>query len=71
LKAGQHPIVIQAIEATVHLRTSQPNLKVLLVSEHGELVIKLSTYYAGGVLTFHIGPQADWTPSTMYYLIRV
>lgn len=71
LKAGHHPVLIEAIEATIHLRTARPNLKVLLISEHGELVIKLPTRYEDGVLTFDIGPQPDWIPSTMYYLIRV
>ena len=71
LKTGHHPVLIEAIEATIHLRTARPNLKVLLISEHGELVIKLPTRYEDGVLTFDIGPQPDWIPSTMYYLIRV
>jgi hypothetical protein len=70
LSAGTHPMLIEAIAAQIKLKTNRPNLKVFVISEHGELVRKLPTKYADGVLQFAIGPQPDWDPSTMYYLIR-
>lgn len=70
LSPGAHPMRIEAIEATIRLKTHRPNLKVFVISEHGELVRKLNTRYENGVLTFTIGPQPDWDPSTMYYLLR-
>lgn len=71
LSPGQHPIMIEPIEAHIHLKTNQPALKVFVISEHGELVTRLPVLYESGVLSFEIGPQPSWNPSTMYYLIRV
>ena len=71
LSAGHHPIMIEPIEAHVHLKTNHPDLKVFLISEHGELVTRLPVQYGSGVLSFKIGPQPSWNPSTMYYLIRI
>lgn len=70
LKAGTQPVLIEAIEAHVRLATNQPKLKVFVISEHGELVRRLPTEYVDGRLCFTIGPQPEWYPSTMYYLIR-
>ena len=70
LKAGTQPVLIEAIEAQVGLATNQPKLKVFVISEHGELVRRLPTEYVDGRLCFSIGPQPEWYPSTMYYLIR-
>ena len=66
---GHAPVLIEPIEATIALRTCRPNLKVWVISEHGQAVTRLPTEYADGVLRFSIGPQPRWDPSTMYYLI--
>ena len=71
LDFGHAPVLIEPIQATVHLRTSHPNLKVWVISDKGEAVTRLPTDYKEGVLTFKIGPQPFYNPSTMYYLIRV
>ncbi len=68
---GRPPVLIEPIQAKIHLQTVRPNLKVLVISQHGELVTKLPVKYEDGVLTFEIGPQPAWNPSTIYYLIRV
>ena len=70
LSPGHHPMLIEAIEADVRLKTAHPALKVFVISEHGELVIRLPVVYQDGVLSFHIGAQPLYVPSTMYYLIR-
>ncbi len=71
LDFGHAPVLIEPIEATIRMRTSRPNLKVLVISEHGESVTRLPVTYEAGVLSFRIGPQPRWNPSTMYYLIKV
>jgi hypothetical protein len=71
LDFGHLPVLIEAIEAKIKLTTKRSNLKVIVISEHGEFVTKLPTEYKDGVLTFSIGPQPSWNPSTMYYLIRI
>jgi hypothetical protein len=68
---GHPPVLIEPIEASVRLTTARPNLKVIVVSEHGEYVTKLPTEYKEGVLSFNIGAQPTWNPSTMYYLIKI
>ena len=68
---GHAPVLIEPIEATVRLKTNRPNLKVLVISEHAELVTRLPTEYKDGVLQFQIGPQPSWNPSTMYYMIKI
>jgi hypothetical protein len=70
LDFGHAPVLIEVIEAAVRLKTSRANLKVIVISEHGEFVTRLPTEYRDGVLTFSIGPQPRWNPSTMYYLLR-
>jgi len=71
LDFGRPPILIEAIEAKVRVKTARPNLKVWVISEHGEAVTKLPVEYKDGVLSFEIGPQPAWNPSTMYYLIKI
>jgi len=68
---GRPPILIEPIEAKIRLKTGRSNLKVLVISEHAELVTKLPVQYQDGVLSFEIGPQPSWNPSTMYYLIKI
>ena len=68
---GRAPVLIEPIRAKIRLRTERPNLKVLVISQHGELVTRLPVTYADGILSFEIGPQPTWNPSTIYYLIRV
>jgi hypothetical protein len=68
---GRPPVLIEPIQAKIRLATHRPNLKVLVISEHGELVTKLPVQYTDGTLSFEIGPQPAWNPSTMYYLIKV
>ncbi|MGQ9681088.1 MAG: hypothetical protein ACUVX9_00975 [Anaerolineae bacterium] len=71
LDFGRPPILIEPIVAALELRTSRPNLKVWVISEHGEAVTRLPTTYQDGVLRFQIGPQPTWNPSTIYYLLRI
>lgn len=68
---GRPPVLIEPIQATLRLATTRPNLKVLVISPHGELVTRLPVKYENGALVFNIGPQPAWNPSTIYYLIRV
>ncbi len=71
LSFGRAPVLIEPIEATVAIKTKRPNLKVWVISEHGEAVTRLPVEYKDGVLSFEIGPQPPWNPSTIYYLIKV
>lgn len=71
LHPGKHPMLIEPIEATLHLRTNRPALKVFVISEHGELVSRLPVEHKDGILTFKIGKQSEYHPSTIYYLIRI
>ena len=71
LDFGHAPVLIEPIEARVEMKTSQPNLKVWVISDKGEAVTRLPTEYKDGVLSFEIGPQPRWNPSTMYYLIKI
>ncbi len=71
LDFGHAPILIEAIEARVAIKTGRANLKVWVISEHGEAVTRLPAEYKDGVLRFEIGPQPAWNPSTIYYLIRI
>jgi hypothetical protein len=71
LDTGHAPVLIQAIEAHLRLHSERPNLKVWVISEHGEAVTRLPVVYQDGVLSFTIGAQPRWNPSTMYYLIKV
>jgi hypothetical protein len=70
LSAGTHPMLIEAIEAQIRIKTNLPHPKILVISEQGELVRQLENKVEHGVLSFTIGPQPEWNPSTMYYLIR-
>lgn len=71
LDFGHGPVLIEPIEATIELGTSRPNLKVWVISEHGQAVTRLPATYEDGVLRFEIGAQPRWNPSTMYYLITL
>lgn len=71
LAFGGAPVLIEPVVAQLALRTSRPNLKVWVISEHGEAVTRLPTTYEDGVLKFAIGPQPAWNPSTMYYLLTL
>jgi hypothetical protein len=71
LDAGRHPMLIEPIEGKVRIKTSRPNLKVFVITDHAELARRLPVKYEDGCLTFDIGRQPDWIPSTMYYLIRI
>jgi len=68
---GHGPILIEPIEAEIALQTNCPHLKVWLISDKGEAVLRLPATYADGVLKFAIGPQPRWNPSTIYYLITL
>jgi hypothetical protein len=68
---GHPPVMIDPVRALLKIRTTRPNLKVLVISEHGDLVTRLPVSYEDSVLRFEIGPQPRWNPSTMYYLIKV
>jgi hypothetical protein len=70
LSFGRAPVLIEPIEAKISMHTEHPNLKVWVVSDHGEVVTRLPSEYKDGVLSFAIGAQPAWNPSTMYYLIR-
>jgi hypothetical protein len=68
---GHAPVLIEPIEAQLQIKTSRPNLKVWVISEHAEAVSSLPTEYVDGRLRFQIGAQPAWNCSTMYYLIRI
>jgi hypothetical protein len=70
LDRGQAPVLIEVIEARIALKTSHNDLKVWLISDRSEAVTPLKVTYANGELIFDIGPQPDYSPSSMYYLIR-
>jgi hypothetical protein len=70
LDFGRPPILIEPIEATIRLRTAQAHLKVWVISDRGEAVTSLPTRYENGVLSFDIGAQPPWNPSTIHYLIK-
>jgi hypothetical protein len=71
LDPGHPPVMIEPIRARLRLKTTRPNLKVLVISEHGELVTRLPVEYTEGIASFDIGPQPKWNLSTMYYLIKI
>jgi hypothetical protein len=71
LDAGHHPMLIEVIEAKVRMKTNRPQLNVLVITEHGELARRIPAKIEDGYLSFEIGPQPEWIPSTMYYLIRI
>jgi hypothetical protein len=71
LDYGHEPVLIEPIEANLKLTTSRSNLRVWVISDKGETVVKLKTVYMDGALSFDIGPQPWCNPSTMYYLLRV
>lgn len=71
LSFGHGPILIEPIQAKVRLRTERPNLKVWVISDKAEVVTRLPATYEDGVLSFEIGPQPYYNPSTMYYFIRI
>jgi hypothetical protein len=71
LDFGHAPVLIEPIQAKLRLKTEHSNLKVIVISQHGEFVTRLPVEYADGVLSFEIGPQPTWNPSTIHYLIRV
>jgi hypothetical protein len=71
LNFGRPPVLIEAIQARLALKTSHTNLKVWVISEKGEATIRLPAEYKDGMLHFEIGPQPSWNPSTMYYLVKI
>ncbi|MHB0856087.1 MAG: glycoside hydrolase 5 family protein [Anaerolineae bacterium] len=71
LSVGHAPVLIEAIEAGLRLKTSRPNLKVWVIADNKEAVTPLPTTYEDGTLRFDIGAQPDYNRSTMYYLIRI
>lgn len=71
LDAGHAPVLIEPIEAHIELTSSHPNLKVWVIADNKEAVTRLPTEYRDGVLSFDIGPQPTYNPSTIYYLIRI
>jgi hypothetical protein len=71
LSFGRPPVLIEAIQARLALKTNRANLKVWVISDKGEATTRLPTEYKDGILTFEIGPQPSWNPSTMYYLIKI
>jgi len=71
LDFGRPPILIEPIEAAIRLRTVHPHLKVWVISDKSEAVTRLPTAYQDGWLSFEIGTQPPYNPSTIYYLIRL
>lgn len=67
---GHGPVLVEPISGTVTITTSRPNLKVWILSEIGDAVIKVPTTYEEGELRFEIGPQPVRGGTTIYYLIR-
>jgi len=63
---GRAPILSEVIEATITIRTEQPNLKIWGVNAEGFYVGKIPTTYKDGELTFTIG---DSFPAIYYVMI--
>jgi len=68
---GHGPILIEPIAAEIAMQTYCPHLKVWVISDKCEAVVRLPATYDDGVLKFAIGAQPTWNPSTMYYLITL
>ncbi len=66
LDIGKPPILIEAIEAEIRIRTDVEGLKVWAVNAEGFFAGEIPATHEDGVLRFTIG---DTTPS-MYYLIQ-
>ena len=66
IKWGEAPIEIEAIEATIKLKTSVPNLRVLSIAADGMVQGTIPSKYEDGVLTFTVGKA--WR--SMYYLLQ-
>ena len=71
LDFGHAPVLIEPITATVEIKTTHPHLKVWVIADNKEAVTPLKTEYKDGILSFEIGPQPTYNPSTMYYLIKI
>jgi hypothetical protein len=71
LSFGRPPVLIEPIQARLAVHTRRSNLKVWVISDKGEAVTRLPAVYKDGVLSFEIGPQPSYNPSTMYYLIKI
>ena len=62
---GEAPVIIESIEATVELETSQSDMSVWAISAEGYYIGTVPTEYKDGKLTFRVGE----TSRSMYYLI--
>jgi hypothetical protein len=68
---GRAPVLIEPIEAAVEITTGRSTLSVWVIADNREAVTRLPTEYRDGVLSFRIGAQPSYNPSTIYYLVRV
>lgn len=65
LSYGKPPVLIEAIEAEIEIKTEKRGLKVWAVSAEGLYIGKVPSTYESGVFKFSIGKES----LSMYYLI--
>jgi hypothetical protein len=70
LDYGHGPVLIEAVEADIAIRTTRLDLTVWVVGIRGEAIARLPVEYKEGRLAFSIGPRPVHEQSTIYYLIR-
>ena len=66
LDYGKPPILIEAIETEIKIKTECPDLRVWAVNSEGFYVGAIPTEYTDGVLSFKLGKNFR----SMYYLIQ-
>lgn len=66
LDYGKPPVLIEVIEADIHLKTHHNDLRVWAVNAEGFFVGVVPTRYENGVLSFALGNEFP----SMYYLIQ-
>ena len=63
---GTGPVLIEAIEAEIHIKSPHHNLRVVSIDEDGFITGKIPSRYENGELIFEIGKEF----AQMYYLIQ-
>lgn len=63
---GTGPVLIEAIEAEIRIRTPHHNMRVVSIDEDGFITGKIPSRYENGELIFEVGKEF----AQMYYLIQ-
>ena len=63
---GTAPMLVEAIEAEIRIRTPHENFRVVSIDEDGFITGKIPAHYENGELVFEIGKEF----AQMYYLIQ-